>query len=166
MKQLKFLGMLVACLTLALGFTACSDDDEDEPSGDNLVESLQGNWTFTTIKVKTLGQTVEMDADDLRNNSDYDQFYDEYLTFSGNKVNGSPYRVEGNKIMLPWYEDLGWWASVSFSGSNMTMYYDLNVQDIDMEMWINYTRSGRSAMTPARADAQKLIYEALMAVKQ
>ncbi len=165
MKQFKFWGMLVACLMLALGFTSCSNDD-DKPKGDDLMENLQGGWTFSTMKIKTLGQTVEMDIDDIRGNSGYDKFYDEYLTFNGDKVNGSTYRVDGNKIMLPWYEDLGWWGAVSFSGANMTMYYDLDYEGVDMKLWITYTKSGRGIMSPVDVDAQKLLNEAVTTVKK
>jgi len=164
MKQIKFFGMLLACMSLALGFTSCGDDD-DEPKGDDLVENLQGSWTFSNMKLKVLGQTVEMDIDDIRDESGYDQFYDEYLNFNGNKVNGSTYRVDGNKLMLPWYEDLGWWGAVSFSGSKMTMYYDINYEGVDMELWITYVKSGRSLMAPECVDAGMIVSEAMKKVK-
>lgn len=164
MKQIKFFGMLLACLTLALGFTSCGGDDEDEPKGDDLMENLQGSWEFSTMKVKVLGQTVEMDIDDIRDGSGYDQFYDEHLNFNGNKVNGSTYRVDGNKIMLPWYEDVSWWATVSFSGSKMTMYYDVNYEGLDVELWTTYVRSGRSGQVSVEGDARMMLRDALKTI--
>lgn len=105
-------------------FSSCGDDN-GEPKGDDLVEKLQGTWYFDVMKIKVAGQVLEFTADELKHESGYDGFYDEKLTFSGNRVNGLEYSVKKNSVLLPWYEEQDWWATVSFSGSKMTMYYSV-----------------------------------------
>ncbi len=42
MKKIKFLAMMIAALTFCMGFTACGDDDDDEPAN-----PLVGTWVGT-----------------------------------------------------------------------------------------------------------------------
>lgn len=149
-KLLKIVyGTMFVVLTLM--FSACSSSS-DEPSGDDLVEKLQGTWVLDKMKMSVMGQTFEMTADELKNESGYNQFYDEVLRFSGDKVNGYDYQVKGNKVLFPWYEETNWWAKVSFSGSTMTMYFDINYEGVPMKMWGIYVKSGaRSTLEPSEA---------------
>lgn len=147
MKKLFLNYALLVMMSLCTGvmFTSCSDD-EDEPKGDDLVEQLQGTWKFELMKMDVLGKKIEMDIDDIRDNSDADIFYDEVLSFSGQKVNGSAYTIQGNKILLPWYKELGWWMSVSFSGSKMTLYMDVEYEGVPIKLWATYKKSGSRLM--------------------
>ena len=43
MKTIKYLGMLLAMLTLSVSFVSCSSDDEDEDGGGNS-SSVVGTW--------------------------------------------------------------------------------------------------------------------------
>lgn len=140
-KFANYLYMALIAL-MAVGFTSCGDD---EPKGGDLVEKLQGTWNIESMKVETMGQTIEMDIDDIKHNSGYNQFYDEVLRFDGEKVNGQPYTVKGNKLLLPYYENEEWWMEVSFKGSNMTLYMSVDYQGINMKMWATYSRAGRSS---------------------
>lgn len=135
------MSLLVMCLTVSMAFVSCGDD-KDEPKGGDLVEKLQGTWYFDIMKMNAMGQTIEMDKEFIMNGSGYDQFYDDVLTFSGEKVNGSSFQVNGKKIMLPWYDNLDWWATVSFTGNKMTLYYDIYYEGTPIKMWITYVKSG------------------------
>ncbi|MDE7411868.1 MAG: hypothetical protein K2M94_07505 [Paramuribaculum sp.] len=155
--KIYYLLTLLALFTCSAGFLSSCSDDEESPSGDALIEKLQGNWIFEKMKMNVLGQTIEMTADDLRNSpgvgSNVD-FYDESLSFNGTKVNGKSYKVDGNRVMLPWYEDVDWWAKVSFSDSQMIMEYDVTSEGINIKMWAYYNRTGRaaSAVLPSESD--------------
>ncbi len=148
----KIAAMLFVCFCCAGLLSSCGDD-KDEPSGKNLQEQLQGTWVFSKMKVSLMGQTVEMDRDDIVDGSGYNEFYDDVLTFSGDKVNGLKYSIDGNKILLPWYEEQQWWAKVSFSGSTMVLNCNVVEEGIEMQMWITYVKSGsRSAVLPSVVD--------------
>ncbi len=165
--------MHVYAMFFSVSLNSCKDDDDEpggggSPSGDLLVEKLQGTWTIEKMTVKSFGQTIEFDLDDLKNNTGYSNFYDDVLTFNGNEVNGLAYSVDGNKIMLPWYEDYdeGWWATVSFSGNQMTMYYDINYEGVKMEMWITYTKSSKRSISIDVANTNSIIPIAIEAIKK
>lgn len=153
-----FLTIFCVCLCCAPFFTSCGDDD-DEPKDGDLVKKLQGTWQFELMKISVLGQTMEFTADELKQQGGYAGFYDETLDFNGDKVNGLAYSVDKNNILLPWYVEEQWWAQVSFSGSRMTMYYDVTYQGVNMQLWTTYVKSGSRTATslPAEADLQRLI---------
>lgn len=48
MKKIKFMAMLLMA-TMALGFTACSDDDEDAPSIEDINGKLEGDWFLVKV---------------------------------------------------------------------------------------------------------------------
>lgn len=140
----KFIYLIMLSI-FSISLTACSNNNE--PEDDDLVNKLQGTWTFSKMKLAALGQTFELGLDELKQSGGYSDFYDDVLSFNGMKVNGSEYYVDGNKILLPWYTDENLWAKVSFSGSQMTMYYSVYSEGIKMEIWIIYSRSSRSRST-------------------
>ncbi len=147
-KLMKFMSMMAFCICAAGFFTSCSDD-KDEPSSSSggssvSAEQLDGTWTVKKMKMEVFGQTMEMTLEELKQSSGYNQFYDDVLTFSGNKVNGSTYTRDGNRILLPWYEELGWWSTVSISGSEMTLYFDIVQEGVSMKLWTVYTKSRAS----------------------
>ncbi len=147
-KIFYFLAFWCLCVCSGGFLTSCGDD-EDEPKDGDLVERLQGTWYIDRMKISVLGQNMEFTADELKDESGYDRFYDETLKFDGEKVNGLSYSVDKNSILLPWYTEQGWWCQVSFSGSKMTMYYDLNYEGINMQLWTTYVKSGsRSSLSP------------------
>ncbi len=157
----KFLNYFCALLigVMCVGFVSCGDDDDEPKSGsgggvpgttvtgNDLVEKLQGTWNFSKMKIQVMGQTIEMDRNDLVHNTGYENFYDDVLTFSGTKVNGLDYSVDGNKILLPWYESEGWWQSVSFSGNTMTLLLDVVYEGVPMKMWLTYIKSDARSTT-------------------
>ena len=162
-KFLKFFCALLIGM-LSVGFVSCGDDKDepDSPSGSNLTEKLQGTWTFDLMKIQVMGQTIEMNRDQLVDNSGYENFYDDVLTFNGSKVNGYDYQVDGNKILLPWYSELDWWQSVSFSGNEMTLFLDIVYEGIPMKMWITYVKKGSRAVSAPNFNASTSIIEAYL----
>ena len=148
---LKLLCMSMLCF-FSVSLISCESDDDEpgvkntttKPTGENLVEALQGTWALEKIKVKCLGQTFEYDLDDLKTQSGNTVFYDDVLTFDGEKVNGLNYSIDGNNILLPWYDDT-WWAEVSFLGTQMTLYYNINYEGVKMEEWAIYSKSNSSS---------------------
>lgn len=159
-KFLKFFCALLIGM-LSVGFVSCGDDkdDLDSPSGNNLTEKLQGTWTLDVMKIQVMGQTIEMNRDQLVDNSGYENFYDDVLTFNGSKVNGYDYQIDGNKILLPWYSELDWWQSVSFSGNKMTLFLDIVYEGIPMKMWITYVKKGSRAVSAPNFNASTSIIE-------
>ena len=174
-KYSKFLVFFYAMLigVMSMNLAACGDDDDDNanssgsnsaanPQGDNLKEKLQGTWTVDVLKSVVMGQTIEMNRDELIANSGYDDFYDDVLTFNGTKVNGLDYQINGNKILLPWYSDLGWWMSVSFSGNKMTLYLDITYEGVPMKLWVTYAKNGSRATFDPSSNASISILDAYM----
>lgn len=143
---------MIALIAIILCGSICiasCGDDKDEPSGDVLKERLQNYWTFERMRISVMGQTVELTPEELRKETDYNgDFYDDNLSFSGDRVNGLPYEINGNKILLPWYKDLDWWAQVSFDGSRMIMYYNVTNEGVDVEMWITYSSVNNHSNSP------------------
>lgn len=156
------------CL-FSVSLNSCGSDDDDEPGGEDpagnsLVEKLQGTWTFEKMKIKSFGQTIELDLDDLKNYSGYSDFYDDVLSFNGSKVNGMTYSIDGNNILLPWYDE-GWWAKVSFSGNQMTLYFNINYEGVAMELWTIYSKSSKSSRSLDIATTNSIIPTAIEATK-
>lgn len=172
-KYSKYLQFICAMLigVMSMNLVACGDDDDDNvnssgsnatsnPQGDQLKEQLQGTWTVDAMKIVVMGQTIELSYDDLVDNSGYDDFYDDVLTFNGTKVNGLDYQINRNKILLPWYSEMGWWMAVSFSGNKMTLYLDITYEGVPMKMWITYAKNSSRATFEPSSNASISILDA------
>ncbi len=157
-KIFNIFALIALCLSVSLPLASCGDD-KDEPTGDDLIEQLQGTWHFYHMKIQAMGQTIEFDASDLGDlaqDSGVAGFYDETLTFTTSSVNGNPYEVRGNKLNIPaYYGDT--WCTVSFSGGNLVMYYEMVEQGISMQITITYTRGSRSAAALQAPSAASLM---------
>ena len=94
MKTLRFLGMTLLMVMLAVNFTACSDD-EDEPNS-----PIVGTW---------VGGEVGFD-------------FEETLTFNNNGTGQWDYTTNSNKVVIDYGDgDLETWTySVSSNILNMT----------------------------------------------
>ena len=143
MKKIYSIFAMLVIALLAFGVSSCSKDDKDEPSGSGLQEKLQGSWSIKEMKVTAMGQTIVMSPQDIDNaagSMGVSGYYDKYLEFNGNKVNGTQYYIDGNKINIPaWYNDL--WGEVSFSGSTMHIVYKITEQGVSMVIDIAYSRT-------------------------
>ena len=93
----KIMALLLMALISNTALTSCGNDKDDEPKDDNLKERLQGTWHLTKMKIKCMGQTMELSRDELLSSSNADYLYDDVLTFNDDNVNGSHYEIDGNK---------------------------------------------------------------------
>lgn len=105
-----------------------------------------------------------MNADEIRNGSGYENFYDESLSFSGTKVNGQTYKVDGNRVMLPWYTNLDWWAKVSFSKSQLIFEYDITQNGVNFKMWCYYNSVSRAGSTTFSSDTDPSLLPVLLQI--
>ncbi len=163
-KNIYYLFALIALFTCSTTLFSACGDDEDSPSGDALIERLQGTWFFDKAKLNIMGQTIEMNADEIRNGSGYENFYDESLSFSGTKVNGQTYKVDGNRVMLPWYTNLDWWAKVSFSKSQLIFEYDITQNGVNFKMWCYYNSVSRAGSTTFSSDTDPSLLPVLLQI--
>ncbi|MBQ7041413.1 MAG: hypothetical protein IKL35_08245 [Muribaculaceae bacterium] len=100
MEKLKLFG-IVMMMVIGMGFVSCSSDSDDEPDGGSSVEMLQGKWYFSKGVSKIGGFSNTITRDDLPGLAEQmgvSGFWDEVLTFSGDKVNGITYKIEGNRF--------------------------------------------------------------------
>lgn len=100
MEKLKLFG-IVMMMVIGMGFVSCSSDSDDEPDGGSSVEMLQGKWYFSKGVSKIGGFSNTITRDDLPGLAEQmgvSGFWDEQLTFSGNKVNGITYKIDGNRF--------------------------------------------------------------------
>ncbi len=102
MKTLRFLGMTLLMVMLAVNFTACSDD-EDEPTVEISLANLKGTWDM----VKCYG----WEYNDNNEKEDWEEdVTGEYIFFEDEDGNGGyndgyntyyfASSVEGNKLIL------------------------------------------------------------------
>lgn len=148
MKKLtsNLLAILLALFTTA-SFTSCGSDGDDGPSNEDLKEALQGSWKLSHIKVTAMGQTFEFDEDEIEDVKDYigaDVYLDEYLSFSGNYVNGTLYKIEGNKLNIPAYYGDELWPKVTVTESTMKLELDMSEDGVKIKEVLTYVRTSRS----------------------
>ena len=79
MKKIKFLAMLLMAITLSLGFTSCSDDDDDAKDSE-LIGSweLYGDWGSEIW-------TFNSDGSFTLFGNEFGDYYSEYGKFTYNK---------------------------------------------------------------------------------
>ncbi|MDE7412449.1 MAG: hypothetical protein K2N05_01485 [Muribaculaceae bacterium] len=142
MKRIHSMFAMLFVALLVMTVSSCKDD-KDEPSGSDLQSKLQGSWTIKEMKVSTMGQTITMspsDLDSAAGQMGLSGYYDKNLDFYGSKVNGTNYTINGNKINIPaWYNDM--WGTVTFSGSDMHIIYDVTESGVSMKIDLCYTRT-------------------------
>ena len=113
------------CVISVGALTSCGDDDDDVNVS---VEQLQGTWVFEKGVTNTMGQTVTIDRNQLHQIGSQMgvSFWDETLTFSGNKVNGIEYEVKGDKFSFTGteYGDLPC-TIPTLTESKLVFHYDI-----------------------------------------
>lgn len=153
MKKSRYLHLLTIMLVamLSIGFVSCGDDEDDEiTGGSELVEKLQGTWQFQKGTETVMGMTITMDRSSLSQmKSSMEQmmgskveFWDETLSFSGSKVNGVSYKLEGNKLILDGMDDMkGISISVkSVTSSTLVLREEISMEGIDLSADIEYMK--------------------------
>lgn len=112
MKKIKFLAMMIAALTFCMGFTACGDDNDDEPA------SIVGTWAGAAVRYPDEEMVVTFNADGTMSG-----------VYDGDAFTGH-YKVIGDHLF--WYEndedsewegDNDWDYIVSYSISGNTLTF-------------------------------------------
>lgn len=156
--------MLIAFICMPI-ITSCGSDGDDGPSGEDLKEAIQGSWKLNRATVKAMGQTITYDEDDiedLKGELGVAGFYDQYLNFSGNYVNGTAYTIKSNKLNIPdWYGDI--WATLSVTESTLKMKMSFEEEGIKISEELTYIRTnrGRSDGTETLSDTNCSIAKTL-----
>ena len=157
MKKKDFLWSLLAIVmaaTLSVGFVSCSSDDDEDggngASGSELVDKLQGTWQFQKGTETVMGMTITMDRSSLSQmKSSMEQmmgskveFWDETLSFSGSKVNGVSYKLDGDKLILDGMDAMdGISISVkSVNSSTLVLREEISMEGIDLTADMEYSR--------------------------
>ncbi|WP_294555911.1 hypothetical protein [uncultured Bacteroides sp.] len=133
---------ILVCVTPIGILTSCGDDDDDELNVS--MEQLQGTWIFEKGVTKTMGQTVTIDRSQLHQIGSQMgvSFWDETLTFSGNKVNGIEYEVKGDEFHFTGteYGDLPCTIS-TLTESKLVFHYDMKeMTGVDCTVDLEYEK--------------------------
>lgn len=104
-KHYFWLMLLAAVFTL--GVTSCGSDgdDEEEYGGGGatteLQEKLQGTWEIYSGRMEYEGITMTIDRNTFyRYKPANVEYWDDVLTFKGNKVNGENYTLVGTQLLI------------------------------------------------------------------
>jgi hypothetical protein len=154
MNKKNYLWSLLTIMMLAVlsvGFVSCGDDDDDEiTGGSELVDKLQGTWQFQKGTETVMGMTITMDRSSLSEmKKSMEQmmgtrveFWDETLSFSGSKVNGVNYKLDGNKLILDGMDAMeGISISVkSVTSSTLVLREEISMEGIDLTADMEYSK--------------------------
>ncbi len=109
-KMTKLFSMLLIVLVTGVMMSCGSDDSNDDVNGKEteLVSQLQGTWKFYSGIENIMGMTITMDRSTLdqmkammeQSNNMRIEIWDETLRFSGNQLNGVPYKLNEDKLLL------------------------------------------------------------------
>ena len=156
MKKKRYLHLLAIMMVtmLSVGFVSCGSDDDDDDggvaSGSELVDKLQGTWQFQKGTETVMGMTITMDRSSLSQmKQSMEQmmgskveFWDETLSFSGSRVNGVSYKLDGNKLILDGMDAMdGIIISVkSVTSSTLVLREEISMEGIDMTADMEYSK--------------------------
>jgi len=144
--------MMVAILSI--GFVSCGSDDDDDDgsvaSGNELVDKLQGTWQFQKGTENVMGMTITMDRSSLSQmKQSMEQmmgsrveFWDETLSFSGSRVNGVSYKLDGKKLIFDGMDAMdGISISVkSVTSSILVLREEISMEGVDLTADMEYSK--------------------------
>lgn len=152
-KENCMLGLLTIIIVtmLSVGFVSCGDDDDDDiTSASELIDKLQGTWQFQKGTETVMGMTITMDRSSLSEmKKSMEQmmgsrveFWDETLSFSGSKVNGVNYKLDGKKLILDGMDVMdGISISVkSVTSSTLVLQEAINMEGINLSADMEYSK--------------------------
>lgn len=150
-KRLFNLMAIMVVAIVSVSFVSCSKDDDDGFSSDTeLVNQLQGTWEFSKGTEVVMGMTITMDRSSLsemkksmeQTMGSKVEFWDETLSFSGSKVNGVNYKLDGNKLILDGMDAMeGISISVkSVSSSALVLREEISMEGIDLTADMEYRK--------------------------
>lgn len=138
---------------LCVGFASCSSDDDDDnggSSGSELIDKLQGTWQFQRGTETVMGMTITMDRSSLSQikksmeemMGSKVEFWDETLSFSGSRVNGVNYTLDGKKLILDGMDAMeGISISVkSVTSSTLVLREEISLEGIDLTADMEYSK--------------------------
>lgn len=138
---------------LCVCFASCSSDDDDDnggSSGSELIDKLQGTWQFQRGTETVMGMTITMDRSSLSQikksmeemMGSKVEFWDETLSFSGSRVNGVNYTLDGKKLILDGMDAMdGISISVkNISSSTMILREEINMEGISLTADMEYSK--------------------------
>lgn len=171
MEKFKHLLMMLMLCTFGMTLTACGGDgdgDDDSPSDPSSIkEMLQGTWQAEEAVVETMGQTIHMTLDQVKEWSGETNFYDERLTFSGDRCNSWRYTLQGNKLHyegLSDYDDF--WFTVKVTDTKLSLTEELTEDGVSVKLTMIYRRVSRSrAFEPATATSAMPLFNALKQIR-
>lgn len=153
MKKKVLLNWFVILIAgmMSIGFVSCNkDDSEDITNSSELVEKLQGTWQFQKGTETVMGMTITMDRSSLSQmKKSMEQamgsrveFWDETLSFSGSKVNGVNYKLDGKKLILDGMDAMdGISITVkSVTSSTLVLREDISMEVIDITADMEYSK--------------------------
>ena len=155
MKKKSYLHLLAIMMVamMSIGFASCSSDDDDENGGassSELINKLQGTWDFQRGTETVMGMTITMDRSSLSEmKKSMEQmmgtrveFWDETLSFSGSRVNGVNYTLDGKKLILDGMDAMdGISISVkSVTSSKLVLREEISMEGIDMTADMEYSK--------------------------
>ena len=150
----SFLTMMMTML--CVGFTSCGDDDEEDGtagmSDTEIISKLQGTWTFNSGTETVNGYTVQMsksDLDEIKSMMSQAMgarvyFWDETLEFSGYKVNGVSYSLNGQQLIMDGMELLdGFTISVkSVTSTTLVLHEVFVMEGVSIVADMEYLKEG------------------------
>ncbi len=159
MKKKYYLWSLLTIVMMVMmnvGFTSCSNDDEEEngtgggSSNSEFVNNLQGTWQFQKGTETVMGMTVTVDRSMLSSiKSSMEEMlgsrvelWDETLIFSGSKLNGVSYKLEGNKLILEGMdamEGINIYVK-SVTSSTLILHEEISLEGIDLVADMEYSK--------------------------
>ena len=153
MEKKNYLHLLTIIMVavLSVGFVSCgSDDDDDVLSGSELVDKLQGTWEFQKGTETVMDMTITLNRSSLSEmKKSMEQmmgtrveFWDETLFFSGSKVNGVNYTLDGNKLILDGMDAMeGISISVkSVTSSILVLHEVISMEGIELTADMEYSK--------------------------
>lgn len=122
-ELLKHLMMAVLFTIFSVSMTSCGDDD---PTPDSVKKALEGDWRIEHATATTMGYTVNMSRNELLSYAQQMgvKIWDETLHFSGNKVNGAKYVVDGDTFYFEDYKEFV--STFEMSDELLKFTYDMS----------------------------------------
>ena len=117
MKTLKFLGMTLLMVMLAINFTACSDDNEEAVSNPN---DIIGKWELTWTKGWELNDDGHKEYGDEADSGLYFVFKDDGTGYHYEDYGSNAYfnwKLEGNQLSVTYTQ---------FDGADIYKVEELN----------------------------------------
>lgn len=142
--------MMLAIVLLCTGFVSCSNDDDDEATGKELIEKLQGSWKFQKGTEKVMGMTITMDRSSLSEMKssledlmgERVEFWDETLSFNGYTVNGEKFKLDGNQIVFDGMDPMDGFSIFvkTINSSKMILQESINMEGVNIDADMEYSK--------------------------